>query len=58
MLPRLAQELGTTIDFLVTGKESAIIDVIPAIKADQVLGLDVKNALATLVKALQDRKSD
>ncbi len=55
MLARLAQELGTSIDFLVTGNESAIIDIIPAIKADETLELEVKNALVTLVKELRSR---
>ncbi len=53
MAAKLAQELGVSIDYLVTGKEVAVADVIPAIKADATLELEVKNALVTLVKALK-----
>ena len=34
-LARLAEELGVTTDYLVTGKEGIITDTIPAIKADK-----------------------
>jgi transcriptional regulator with XRE-family HTH domain len=51
-LAKLAEELGVTIDFLVTGKEGIITDTIPAIKADKMLKLDDKKALVTLVKSL------
>ncbi|MDO8491338.1 MAG: helix-turn-helix transcriptional regulator [Dehalococcoidia bacterium] len=51
-LARLAEELGVTIDFLVTGKETSITDSIPAIKADKKLSLDSKNSLITLVGQL------
>lgn len=51
-LAKLAEELGTTVDYLVTGKEGALVDTIPAIKADKKLSLESKKALVTLVKAL------
>jgi transcriptional regulator with XRE-family HTH domain len=51
-LATLASELGVTIDFLVTGKETSITDTIPAIKADKKLSLQSKNALITLVEEL------
>lgn len=51
-LVKLAEELGATVDYLVTGKEGVITDTIPAIKADKSLNLDVKRALIALVKAL------
>lgn len=51
-LGRLAEELGVTIDYLVTGKEGLITDSLPAIKADTKLNLESKNALVTLVKEL------
>ena len=49
---KLAEELGVSIDYLVTGKEGIITDTIPAIKADKQLKLEVKKALITLVQAL------
>ena len=49
-LAKLAEELGVTIDYLVTGKEGVITDIIPAIKADKTLNLEVKKALITLVR--------
>jgi len=51
-LARMAEELGVTIDYLVTGKEGVITDTIPAIKADKKLALEEKDALVALVKAL------
>ena len=53
-LAKLAEELGVTVDYLVTGKEGVIIDTIPAIKADKSLNLKVKRALIALVKALRE----
>ena len=49
LLPKLAEELGVSVDHLVSGKESVITDTIPAIKADKSLPLEVKRALITLV---------
>lgn len=49
-LAELAEELGVTIDYLVTGKEGVITDTIPAIKADKTLNLEVKRALIALVR--------
>ena len=40
-LAKLAEELGVTVDYLVTGKEGVITDTIPAIKADKRLKLEV-----------------
>ena len=51
-LARLAEELGVSIDYLVTGKKGIITDTIPAIKADMKLKLEVKKSLVTLVQAL------
>jgi len=51
-LAKLAEELGVSIDYLVTGREGIITDTIPAIKADRKLKLEVKKALITLVQAL------
>ena len=51
-LAKLAEELGITVDYLVTGKEGVIVDTIPAIKADKKLSLESKKALVTLVKEL------
>jgi len=51
-LAKLAEELGITVDYLVTGKEGVIVDAIPAIKADKKLSLESKKALVTLVQEL------
>ena len=51
-LAKLAEELGVSIDYLITGQEGIITDTIPAIKADKRLKLEVKKALVTLVQAL------
>ena len=53
-LAKLAEELGVTIDHLVTGKESVITDTIPAIKGDKKLKLKAKKALAALVQELYE----
>ncbi len=53
-LAKLAEELGVTVDYLVTGKEGVITDIIPAIKADKSLNLETKRALIALVKALRE----
>jgi len=52
LLAGLATQLGTTIDYLVTGKEGVITDTIPAIKADKVLTVKAKKALMGLVEEL------
>lgn len=52
-LAKLAEELGVTIDYLVTGKEGVITDTIPAIKADKTLRLEAKRALIVLVQSLR-----
>ena len=51
-LAKLAEELGITVDYLVTGKQGVIVDTIPAIKADKKLSLESKKALVTLVQEL------
>lgn len=51
-LTQLARELGVTIDYLVTNKESVITDVIPAIKGDKNLRLKAKKALIPLIQEL------
>jgi transcriptional regulator with XRE-family HTH domain len=60
-LARLAEELGVTTDYLITGKEGVITNVIPALKADKNLSLKTKKALIGLVEELyttriQDKK--
>ena len=52
-LAKLAEELGVSIDYIVTGKEGIITDTIPAIKADKKLKIEEKKALVTLIKALR-----
>lgn len=50
LLPRLAKELGTTSDYLITGEDSMVVETIPAIKADKKLSLKAKNTLIALVE--------
>jgi len=50
LLPKLADELGVSTDYLLSGKEGIITDTIPAIKADKMLPLKVKRALIALVE--------
>ncbi len=52
LLPQVAEELGVSIDYLVSGKEGVITDTIPAIKADKCLRLKAKKALIALVEEL------
>ncbi len=51
-LAKMAEELGVSVDYLITGRKSIITDTIPAIRADNELELPVKKALITLVLAL------
>ena len=50
LLPKLAEQLGVSTDYLLSGKEGIITDTIPAIKADKTLTLKVKRALIALVE--------
>jgi len=52
-LAKLAEELGVTVDYLITGKESVVTDTIPAIKADKTLNLEAKRAIIALVRELR-----
>lgn len=52
LLPKLAEALGVSIDYLVSGKEGIITDAIPAIKADRRLKLKTKRALIALIEEL------
>ena len=52
-LSKLAEELGVTTDYLLSGKEGIITDTIPAIKADKTLTLKAKRALIALVVELR-----
>jgi len=54
LLARVAQELGVSADYLLSGKEGIITEVIPAIKADKNLKLEVKKILIALVKQLRN----
>lgn len=54
LLPKLAEELGVSVDYLVIGKEGIITDTIPAIKADKRLKLKAKRLLIGLVEELRE----
>ena len=49
-LVRLAEELGVSGDYLLTGREGIVMETIPAIKADKRLSLKAKKALISLVE--------
>jgi transcriptional regulator with XRE-family HTH domain len=53
LLPRLAEELGVSVDFILSGKERILTNAIPAIKADRRLNLKAKKALIALVEELR-----
>jgi transcriptional regulator with XRE-family HTH domain len=53
LLPKLAEQLGVSIDYLVSGKEGIITDIIPAIKADKTLNLKAKRTLIAFVELLR-----
>jgi len=50
LLPKLAEELGVTTDYLISGKDTIVTDTIPAIKADKTLKLKSKRILIALVE--------
>jgi len=50
LLPKLGEELGVSVDYLLSGKKGIIVDIIPAIKANKRLNLKVKRALIALVE--------
>lgn len=54
LLPKLAEQLGVSIDYLVSGKEGIITDIIPAIKADKNFNLKAKRTLIAFVELLRD----
>ncbi len=51
----IADELGVSIDYLATGREENALDLIPAIKADKTLDLEVRKSMITLVRALRKK---
>jgi len=50
LLAKLAEELGVTTDYLISGKDTIVTDTIPAIKADKTLKLKSKRILIALVE--------
>ena len=54
LLPKIAEELGVSVDYLLSGKDSVAVGVIPAIKADKRLKIITKKALIALVEGLYD----
>jgi transcriptional regulator with XRE-family HTH domain len=57
-LARLAEELGVTTDYLITGKEGTVAGIVTAIKANKYLNISTKNALITIINDLNDFKSE
>lgn len=54
LLAKLAKELGISADYLLSGEEGIITEVIPAIKADKSLTLKAKRALIALLEELRN----
>ena len=57
-LTKLAEELGVSVDYLLSGKEGIITDTIPAIKADKTLPLNAKRAIIALVEVIRAKGYD
>jgi transcriptional regulator with XRE-family HTH domain len=57
MLEKLAEELGVTIDYIVTGRESILTGLLPAVKADPRLSLKARKALASIIEDLYEKAS-
>ena len=58
LLPMLAQELGVSVDYLLSGKECVVTDTIPVIKADKCLSLKAKKVLIALVEMLHSENEE
>ena len=58
LLPKLAEELGVSTDYLISGKKMIISDIIPTIKASKRLNLKVKRALIALVEENSTRQEE
>ena len=54
LLPKLGEALGVSVDYLLSGKEGIITDIIPAIKADKSLKLERKRLLIALVEEFRE----
>lgn len=54
LLAKLAEELGVSTDYLISGKEGIITDTIAAIKADKSLKLKAKRILIALVEEFRN----
>ena len=57
LLVKLANELGTTTDYILTGKQG-LSDAVAAIKADKQLKLKVKKALTVLLGELNQNNGN
>jgi transcriptional regulator with XRE-family HTH domain len=57
MLEKLAEALGVTIDYIVTGRESILDSLLPAVKADPRLSLKARKALANIIEELCEKAS-
>jgi transcriptional regulator with XRE-family HTH domain len=57
ILEKLAEELGVTIDYIVTGRESILSGLMPAVKADPRLSLKARRALTSIIEELHDKAS-
>ena len=53
LIINLAKQLGVSTDYLLSGKEGIVTDIVSAIKADKTLNLKVKRALIALIEELR-----
>jgi hypothetical protein len=53
LITNLAEQLGVSTDYLVSGKEGIVTGIVSAIKADKTLNLKVKRALIALIEELR-----
>jgi transcriptional regulator with XRE-family HTH domain len=51
----LAEQLGITTDYLLTGKEQLTPDTIAVIRADHHLPFELKEALVTIIKTFREK---
>lgn len=54
-LVRLAERLGVTMDFLITGREEVLPGINAMLRADESLPIEARKALTTIVRALHEK---
>ncbi len=57
MIVQLAEQLGVTTDYLITGKKSILCGLLPVLRADPRLSLKARRALAAIIEDLYQNAS-